>query len=265
MQEFFLYSMLIGAVAGFVAGLFGLGGGVLIVPALVWLYSSYQFPAELIMIMAVATSLASIVFTSLAAIYTHQCLRAINWSLVFRLTPGILLGAGVGAYTADYLAAEDLKWLFIVYLIFVGLRMAFPAKNNKRNINVKKGLDYWMGNVIGFVSSVLGIGGGTLTVPYLLARQQQMKNAVAVSSVCGFPIAVSGALSYILLGWQAEGLPGLSLGYIYLPALFGVILCSMLTAPVGAKLANKLPAKKLKQFFSLVILLIAFKMTLRHF
>ncbi len=262
MQELFLYSMLIGSVAGLIAGLFGLGGGVLIVPALAWLYSAYQFPAEMVMIMAVATSLATIVFTALSAIYTHHRLQAIKWTYVFRLTPGVLLGAGIGSWLADYLAAEELKRLFIIYLLFVGIRMAFPSQQKKRNNINKHGPDYCMGGVIGFVSSLLGIGGGTITVPYLLLRQLQMKNAVAVSSVCGLPIAISSTVSYMLLGWNVELLPKWSLGYIYLPALTGIILCSTLTAPLGAKLANKLPAKQVKRYFSVVLFLIAFKMIL---
>ena len=262
MLELFLLSMLLGVIAGLLAGLFGLGGGVVIVPALFWLFSAQQFPHEYIMIMAVATSLATIIFTSVSSVMAHFKLGTIIWDRVFRLTPGILFGAGIGAVLADLLVDETLKWFFISYLIYVAIRMAMQANSMGGENKKAHWLDYLVGNGIGFLSSILGIGGGTLTVPYLLGRQVAMKNAVAVSSACGLPIAISGAMVYTWLGWDNAFLPVWSLGYIYLPALAGVVICSIFTAPIGAKLAYKLPAKKLKRYFSIVILLIAIKMIL---
>jgi len=262
MLELFWLSMLLGAVAGLLAGLFGLGGGVVIVPALVWMFTWQQFSPQLIMIMAVATSLAAIIPTALSAAITHHCLGSIDWKCVFRLSPGILLGAAIGAIVADLIDAELLKIFFITYLLFVGLRMAMPLGINEGNKNNNHRVDYLAGGGIGFLSSILGIGGGTLTVPYLVGRQVIMKRAVAVSSVCGLPIAISGTITYALLGTGKQSLPDWSLGYVCLPALAGVVVCSVLTAPVGAKLANKLPAKKLKRYFSLVIFVIALKMLL---
>lgn len=260
MLDYFLLYMLLGAVAGLLAGLFGLGGGAIIVPALVGLFSAQQFPSQQIMIMAVATSLATIIFTSISAILSHVKLGAISWSIVFRLSPGIFLGAGIGATVADTIDATSLKWFFISYLCYVAIRMAFKNQSSSK-INPKvKWLDYVAGNFIGLLSSLLGIGGGTLTVPYLLGRQLAMKNAVAVSSACGFPIALSGTITYVILGWQKASFSIWNLGYIYLPALSGIVICSVLTAPLGAKLANKLPAKKLKRYFSGVIFLIVIKM-----
>lgn len=260
MLELFLFSMLLGAIAGLLAGLFGLGGGVVIVPALVWLFSSYHFPAERIMILAIATSLATIIPTSISSIIMHQKLGNILWDKVFRLIPGILIGAGIGAFIADTIDAELLRRFFIAYLIYVGFRMALQKNTNSQLKKPKNWLDYIAGNGIGILSSLLGIGGGTLTVPYLVSRQIAMKNAVAVSSTCGLSIAISGTLVYTFLGWNQPFLPEWSLGYVYLPALCGIISCSILTAPIGAKLASKLPAKQLKRYFSIVIFLIAFKM-----
>lgn len=261
MIELFLFSMLLGGGAGLLAGLFGMGGGVIIVPALIGLFISHNFPAELVMIMAIATSLSTIVVTAMASILAHQRLGAIRWGVVLRLAPGILLGAGLGAMVADFIDASVLKWFFIIYLLLVGVRMAWP-RQVKGVKKPKYWLDYLMGNIIGFWSSILGIGGGTLTVPYLLSRQLSMKNAVAVSSVCGLPIAISGAVTYVMLGWQSALLPVWSLGYVYMPALVGISLCSAVTAPIGARLANKLPAKQLKRYFSAILFLIAIKMIL---
>lgn len=260
MLELFLFSMLLGAIAGFLAGLFGLGGGVIIVPSLVWLFSAQQFPNESIMIMAVATSLATIIITSISSVISHSRFGTVLWDRVFHLSPGILLGAGIGAVIADFLDANVLRWFFISYLLYVGTHMALQKKPvftpKKNDIRV----DYLTGNGIGFISSLLGIGGGTLTVPYLASRHVPMKNAVAISSACGIPIAISGTVVYTFLGWDKNILPEWSLGYIYLPALGGIVTCSILTAPIGAKLANKLPAKKLKRYFSIVLFLIAIKM-----
>lgn len=260
MLELLLFSMLLGAVAGFLAGLFGLGGGVIIVPALVWLFTLYQFPAEYIMIMAVATSLATIIITSISSIISHHKLGSIIWNNVFRLTPGILVGAGVGAILTNYIVADALKWFFISFLFYVAIRMAFQLKPKPTKNVSNKWLDYLAGSGIGLLSSLLGIGGGTLTVPYLVSRQIAMKNAVAISSACGLSIAISGTIAYALLGGNEPLLPKWSLGYIYLPTLLGIISCSIFTAPVGAKLANKLPAAQLKKYFSIIIFLIAFKM-----
>lgn len=262
MIELFLFSMLLGLIAGLLAGLFGLGGGVIIVPALVWLFASHNFPAELVMIIAIATSLSTIIFTAMASLLAHQRLGSIRWEIVLRLAPGILLGAGLGAMVADFIDASILKWFFIVYLLIVSVRMAWPKQTKGGGKKTMYRLDYLMGSIIGFLSSILGIGGGTLTVPYLLSRQLMMKNAVAVSSACGLPIAISGAVTYVVLGWQSALLPMWSLGYVYMPALTGIVLCSVVTAPVGARLANKLPAKQLKRYFSGILFLIAIKMIL---
>jgi uncharacterized membrane protein YfcA len=216
------------------------------------------------MIMAVATSLATIIVTALSSIISHHKLGNIIWSKVFSLSPGILLGAGVGALLAEYVSAEVLKWVFICYLFYVGLRMALSSSGRQiKSTGISKKLDYLVSVLIGVCSSMLGIGGGTLTVPYLASRQLEMKNAVAISSACGLPIAISGTVVYVFAGYREQVLPEWSFGYIYLPALAGIVVCSVLTAPLGAILANKLPAKKLKRYFSVVIFLIAIKMIFR--
>ncbi|KAF3982415.1 MAG: sulfite exporter TauE/SafE family protein [Methylococcales symbiont of Hymedesmia sp. n. MRB-2018] len=263
MQEFFLLTMLLGAIAGLLAGLFGLGGGVIIVPALLWLFTEQQFQQQEVMIMAVATSLASIILTSISSLISHHKLGNIIWAKVFKLTPGILLGSAMGAKLTDWITADNLKWFFVSYLVYFGLRMAYQSSSKSSGRKASSWMDYLAGNGIGLISSLLGIGGGTLTVPYLVSRQIAMKNAVAISSVCGLPIALSGTITYVWLGWEKTVLPEWSLGYVYLPAFLGITICSILTAPIGAKLANRLAAKKLKRYFSVVILLIAIKMILQ--
>lgn len=160
----------------------------------------------------------------------------------------------------EYLGVQLLRMFFIAYLTYTGLNMALPKRRQNTPQTGQPYWDYPIGFLIGSISALLGIGGGTMTVPYLVNSGQIMRNAVATSSACALPIALSGAISYILLGWQENHLPNGSLGYIYLPAFFGVVASSMLTAPLGAKLAHRLPAQQLKRYFALVLLLIALKM-----
>lgn len=260
MMEIFIYSLLLGSMAGLNAGLFGIGGGVLVVPFLSWLFEAQQFPPTYIMVMAVATSLATALFMSASSVRTHYRLNNIVWPRALRLSPSLLLGAVVGAIIAKHIAAELLRSIFIVYLVYSGLKMALPGKTPNGTKPERSYLDYPVGLLIGTISALLGIGGGTMTVPYLASSGLAMKNAVATSSTCALPIALSAVVSYIFLGWSSSGLPNGCLGYIYLPAFLGVVIPGMLTAPLGAKLAHRLPALHLKRYFSVVLLLIAVKM-----
>lgn len=262
MLELFLSSLLLGAIAGVLAGLFGLGGGVIIVPILSELFYTHDFPAEFITIMAVATSLATIIPTSISSIISHNRLNNLLWDRLYHLAPSVLFGAMGGAILANYIDGHSLKSIFIAYLLYVGFHMATasvvtPSLAVKKDVPTK---DSIVGVGIGLSSALLGIGGGSLTVPYLVSQKVAIKNAVAISSACGLPIAISGAAVYIIMGWDQPGLPEWNLGYIYLPSFLGIILCSTLTAPIGAKLTTQLPAQQLKRYFSLVIFLIAGRM-----
>jgi uncharacterized membrane protein YfcA len=232
----------------------------IIVPVLVLLFSAQGFPEKLILIMSIATSLATIIFTSISSIWAHHRLGSVVWRKVFRLVPGIMIGAAMGAVVADRIAADWLRFIFIGYLWYVGVHMAVQAKPKPGRLQSPKVLDFGVSVLIGLTSSLVGIGGGTLTVPYLVHFQTPMRNAVAVASACGLPIAVAGTLSYAILGNHALQLPEWSLGYVYLPAFGGILLSSIFTAPMGARLANRLPAQKLKRYFSLLIFVMAIKL-----
>ena len=260
MTEIFLASLLLGILAGIAAGLFGIGGGALIVPVLVWLFQAQHFNPEQIMLLAVATSLATAIFTSAASVRTHHKLGNIDWRRALHLAPSMLLGAGVGAVLAKYISADLLRWFFVAYLLYTSVQMAIPRKAKTSTRPARQFLDYPTGLLIGVLSAILGIGGGTMTVPYLVGNGLAMKNAVATSSACAIPIALSAAASYAVLGWQDSHLPVGSLGYLYLPAFAGIVLTSIFTAPLGAKLAHRLPAQKLKRYFAIVLLAIAIKM-----
>ena len=260
MIEVFSASILLGLVSGLLAGLFGIGGGLVIVPVLVILFTAQGFPAELVMLMAVATSLATIILTAIASVLAHHRLDSVVWVKVFSLSPGIMVGAAVGAVVAKHLSADTLRTILAIFLLYVAIQIALQVKPKPDQVKQSKALDFLVASIIGLLSSIVGIGGGTLTVPYLVHGQMLMRNSVAVASACGLPIAVAGTVSYAFLGWNALHLPEWSLGYVYLPVFLGTGLSSIFTAPIGAKLAHKLPARKLKRYFSLLLFVMAVKL-----
>lgn len=260
MIAIFLASILLGAIAGVMAGLFGIGGGAIIVPVLAMLFAAQGFPAELVMIMSVATSLATIVFTSLFSVLAHHRLNSVLWPKVLALGPGIMVGAALGAVLAEHISGGVLRIMFTVYLLVVGVQMALQFKPQPGQQQPSREMDLGVSVIIGLVSSLLGIGGGTLIVPFLVYFQTPMRNAVAVASACGLPIAVVGTIGYALLGRDMLQLPEWSLGYIYIPSFIGIVLTSTYTAPIGAKLAHKLPAEQLKRYFSLLLFVMAAKL-----
>ena len=260
MSDIMLVSSVLGIVSGLLAGLFGIGGGLVIVPVLAVLFKTHGFSADLIMIMAVATSLAIISFTAVSSVWTHHRLGSVIWPKVVRLVPGIIVGSAVGALLAKQISAEGLRIFLVVFLLYVGMQMALEITPKAGLVKQSRLLDFFVAIIIGLLSAIVGIGGGTLTVPYLVRGQMLMRNAVAVSSACGLPIAIASTTSYILLGLNVGNLPEGSLGYIYLPAFLATGLTSVLTAPLGARLAHRLPAKKLKRYFSLLLFAMAAKL-----
>ncbi len=260
MIENFIAGILLGAVGGLMAGLFGIGGGLVIVPFLAVLFAAQGFPPELVMIMSVATSLATIVFTSISSVLAHHRLNSVLWDKVLVLAPGIMAGSALGAVVADHVPGGALRFMFIIYLLCTGVQMALQLKPKPGQQQPSKGLDFGVAGIIGLLSSLLGIGGGTLIVPFLVHFQTPMRNAVAIASACGLPIAAVGTVGYAILGRDEAQLPDWSLGYIYVPSFLGIVLASMYTASIGAELAHKLPAEKLKRYFSLLLFIMAAKL-----
>ena len=266
MADFFqalpLYLSL-GAVAGILAGLLGIGGGLIIVPALLLIFTEQHIATPQLMHLALGTSLASIVMTSISSIYAHHRHQAIDWHAFRQLTPGILLGSYLGAWLASYLSSHTLQPIFAVFEIAVGIYMllGFKPAQHQTNISVLK--NTLAGNFIGSISAIVGIGGGTLSVPYLLWRGKSIHQAIATSAACGLPIAFAGSASYMLNGWSMQ-IPN-ALGYIYLPALLGIMVSSVLFAPLGARLAHRLPVSYLKKIFAIFLLLIGMRLLFNGF
>jgi len=234
-MEFVLY-LLLGACAGVLAGLFGVGGGIIIVPVLVFSFTLQGFEPSVLTHLAVGTSLATIIFTSINAVREHQRKGAVQWSIFVWMTVGILIGAGIGAKTASLIQGPMLQKIIGVFALVVAAQMALDLRPKaSRGIPGKPGLSV-AGVVIGWASAIFGIGGGSLPGPFLPWRSLPMQQAVAPSSACGLPIALASALSFMLLGWDDSHLPPHSLGYVYLPALLGIALTSMFFARYGARL-----------------------------
>ena len=257
-----LLFLLLGGVVGTIAGLFGVGGGLVIVPALIWGLPLLDVSAEHTTHLAVGTSLATIVVTSAAAIHAHQKRGAVLWHAFWRLTPGILLGAWLGGVVAGVLDGPMLQRVFGLFAILVGLYMLFGGRAKTHNLTPDALLMSLTGGLIGLVSAVVGIGGGSMTVPFLSATGVEMRKAVATSSACGLPIALAGALSFVFVGWGLEDLPAGSSGYVYWPAALIIVVTSSLFAPLGAALAHRLPGDRLKQLFALFLLLIGGRLLL---
>jgi uncharacterized membrane protein YfcA len=252
-MEFLLY-LLLGAGAGVLAGLFGVGGGIIIVPVLVYSFTLQGFDPSILTHLAVGTSLATIIFTSINAVREHHRLGAVRWAIFIWMTVGILVGAGVGALTAKAIAGPHLQKIIGVFAVLVALQLFAELKPKaSRGVPGKVGLTL-AGTVLGWASAIFGIGGGSLTVPFLVWRSVPMQQAVATSSACGFPIAVASALSFMVLGWHDPRLPAHSMGFIYLPALLGIALTSMIFARFGARLAHKLSPRLLKRMFAALLL-----------
>jgi uncharacterized membrane protein YfcA len=250
----------VGSVAGILAGLLGIGGGLVIVPMLVYCFSLQAIPGQMIMHLALGTSMASIMFTSVSSFWFHHRRGAVQWAVVWRIVSGILVGTFLGACVASRLSTAFLKGFFVMFLYYVAIQMLTGKKPKpNRQIPGPVGM-FGAGGVIGGVSSLVGIGGGSLSVPFLVWCNVPMHEAIGTSAAIGFPLAVSGTIGYIYSGMSTTHLPHLALGYVYLPALLGIIALSMLTAPIGVRLAHNLPVNKLKRVFAVLLLAVGTRM-----
>ena len=265
MLTVFVTCLILGAVVGFLAGLLGIGGGLVIVPVLSVLLFKLDIVGEQPAFMvAVATSLASIIFTCFSSALTHHRHDNVDWSLAAWVVVSVGLGAGLSSFLSIYISIEMLKTLFAVTVSFVALRMIFAASSDKEDqtLNPNKFVLVPVSMVIGSLSSLIGIGGGALIVPMLSQLRFNVKRAIGVGSVAGTCIAVVATIGYVSIGWQQYALADWFLGYIYLPALLGLIITSSIFAPIGAKLVHRLPVIVLKRLFAAFLFVVVLKMLL---
>ncbi len=251
---------LLGIFGGFIAGLFGAGGGLMLVPILFMMFAAQGIAEAHLMHLALGTSMATIVFTSISSMRAHHGHGAVRWDIVKSMAPGLMLGTLTGTFIASSIPTRPLAIMFTIIVYYAALQMSLgftpPASHR---LPGRAGL-FFAGTLIGCISSLVSAGGGFLSVPFLIWSNVAVHRAVGTSSALGFPIAVAGAIGYTASGWNTPGLPPGALGYIYLPALVGVVVMSIITAPLGAKLAHRLPVKQLKRAFGAFLALLATKM-----
>ena len=275
-MEWWLIYLLLGAIVGFFAGLLGIGGGLIIVPALTVIFTAQDFPPDRILHLALGTTMATIIFTSATSLYTHHRHAAVNWSIFKYMTPGIIIGTLGGTVLAGTLSSLILRIIFTLFIFYAATNMllkliAKPESKLDSNLEPHRTLPgkpglFAAGGVIGAVSSLVAIGGGLFTVPFLTMCNIRLKHAIGTAAAIGFPIAVAGTTGYILNGLaQSHALPEFSLGYVYLPALGWLILASMLTAPLGAKTTHSTQTATLKKIFVVLLYFLAVKMLLGLF
>lgn len=260
MDILFLLGM--GAVAGMFAGLLGIGGGVIIVPVLAMVFKSQGVNIDVLMHVAIGTSLATIVITSLSSIRAHHKRGAIDWSVVKVISVGVFIGGLLGAVIAKMIAGEDLKLIFAIFMFLIAAQMFFGnASKPHRTLPKTVGM-YSAGGVIGTIASLMGVGGGSMSVPFLTWCNMSIRNAVATSSAIGFPIAVSGTLGFIISGWAVAERPVMSIGFVNLPAFFSIVVASTLFAPLGAWIAHRVSPVLLKRIFAGFLLVLGIRMLL---
>ncbi len=248
----------LGIGTGFLAGLLGIGGGMLMVPFLTIILGNRGVPADLAVKMAIATSMATIIFTSISSVRAHHKRGAVRWDIVKRLAPGIVIGSLIGSLGVfSLLKGTALAIFFALFVSFSATQMFLDKKPKPTRQMPGTAGQLGAGGVIGFVSGLVGAGGGFISVPFMTWCNVAIHNAVATSAALGFPIAVANVAGYIAGGFSLQGLPAGAFGYIWLPALVVIAACSVLMAPLGARAAHALPVGRLKRVFASVLYLLA--------
>jgi uncharacterized protein len=249
--------LLMGTCGGFAAGLLGIGGGMVLVPFITMIFTAQGFPPQMVVHMAIATSLGTIMFTSLSSVRAHHQHGAVRWPLVLLLAPGILLGSWIGPWIGKQLDTAMLALVFGLFVAFSATQMLLNKKPPAARELPKPPGMFGAGVVIGSVAGLVGAGGGFISVPFMTWCNVKMHNAVATSAALGFPIALAGTLSNMYFGWNEPGLPQYSLGYVYLPALVVIAAASVVMAPLGARAAHRMPVARLKRIFAIVLYALA--------
>ena len=259
-MEWWLGYLAIGAAVGFFAGLLGIGGGAIMVPLLVMLFDAQGLPREHMLHIAVGTAMATVLFNSIASARAHASLGAIRWDLAAKITPGILAGGLLGSELASVISRGLFAALYTGVVYIAATSILFGRKPRaSRQVPGIVGM-FTAGFAISAVSALGALGGAFMTVPFLMYCNVPMLQAIGTAAAIGFPIGLAGTVGFVATGWGQSGVPGPSLGYVYLPALAGILVASVLTAPLGARLAHSIPTQRLKQIFAVLLYIIATRM-----
>ncbi len=249
----------LGAIVGLFAGLLGIGGGVIIIVGLLEIFKHLNFPESHLMHMALGTSMASILFGSISSLRAHQQLESVDWSIVKGMAPGILVGGFLATFAAARAPSSVLKIIFAVFMLYTAAQMFMNVKPKRHRELPGGGGMLAAGTLIGAISSLIGVGGAAVSIPFMTWCNVTMHRAIGTAAAIGFPVALFGTIGYIVNGWHIPGLPDHSLGFVYLPACIAIVIPSALVAPYGARLSHKLPVATLKKIFGCLLLLLAGK------
>ncbi len=256
-----IYFLLLGSFVGVISGLFGIGGGGIIVPILTVIFLSHDTIDENNVVhLALGTSMAIIIITSISSIKAQQKKKAIVWEVVKMMVPGIIIGTFLATFIASKLDSFYLSIIFACFMLYSSIVMFIGKKPKPESKIFSTKTHIFSGGIIGALSSLVSIGGGIMSVPYLLVQNIDIKKAIATSSAIGFPIAISGTLGYIINGWSHTSIDTYTLGFVSLPALLCVAFASYLTAPIGVMLVHKINVDLMKKLFSLIPLVLSIKM-----
>lgn len=265
MFEWWWAYLALGAFVGFFAGLLGIGGGAATVPVLAFIFAAKGFAPDHVVHLALGTALATMLFTSISSVLAHHNHGAVNWSIFRRMVTGIAVGTFAGALLAGVLNLRLLTMVFTALIYFLSAQMLFGRKPQPgATLSTTAGMNAAAAG-IGVISSLTATGGAALVVSYLVKHGTRVQEAIGTAAAIGWPLAVAGTAGYALTGVGQQGLPDYSLGYVYLPALAGVVISSVLLAPVGARLAHRTPGTVLKKIFAVVLFLLATKMLVSFF
>ena len=255
--------LLIGALAGFLAGLLGIGGGVVMVPLFVFVFAAQGAPSQHVLHMALATAMATIMFTSISSVRAHHAHGAVDWRVARMMAPGMLAGAFAAALVAGLIPTRPLAAMFTALMLYAATQILFDLRPKSTRELPGAGGVLAAGALIGAVSSLLAAGGAFLSIPFLSWCNVPVRRAIGTAAANGFPIAVAGTAGYVIQGWRVEGLPAASIGYVYLPALAFVAVVSTLIAPFGARLAHRLPVKQLRMLLASMLYVVAVRLLMR--
>ncbi len=259
-MEWWIAYVLLGAFVGFLAGLLGIGGGMSMVPIITMMFVAQDFPASHILHLAVGTSFATVVFTAISSLRAHHAHGAVRWDIFKSIAPGTVAGTLAGSAFAGTVSTRWLAIFFSGFVYIAATQMLLNMKPKAQRDLPKPSIIFGIGLVIGMISSLVAAGGAVMTIPFMTWCNVKLHDAIGTSAAIGLPVAVAGTAGYIVSGWGRPDLPAYCLGFVYLPALAGVAVASVITAPVGAKLAHKLPVLKLRRIFAVLLYILASKM-----
>ncbi|MBY0267331.1 MAG: sulfite exporter TauE/SafE family protein [Burkholderiales bacterium] len=265
MFEWWWAYLALGAFVGFFAGLLGIGGGAAMVPVLAFVYAAKGFDAAQVVHLALGTSMATILFTSVSSVRAHHGHGAVNWQMVKRMAPGIVLGTFGGALLASVLDVRLLSVVFTLLIYYISAQMFFGKKPEAGAMPITTTGLNTSAAFIGVISSLTATGGAALVVAWLVKRGIRVHEAIGTAAAIGWPLAAAGTAGYVITGLRQPALPDFSIGYVYLPGLAGIVVASMLLAPLGAKLAHRTPGALLKKIFAAVLFTLATKMLVSFF